>query len=91
VQPEQRNRSQPNSRDHPTTTIGKEKTRGRAACFSKSKIRKEGYGFFGLEAAGEVVVVVVVVAGLVAGFSVVVVAGFLFNAVTTSVVKSKQS
>ena len=50
----------------------------------------DDYGFFGL-AAGDVVVVVVVVAGLVTGFSVVVVAGFLFKAVMMSVVKSAVS
>ena len=43
------------------------------------------YGFFGLVAGA------VVVAGLVAGFSVVEVAGFLFSAVMMSVVKSMLS
>jgi hypothetical protein len=68
------------------TLSGQEKTRGWAACFPTSNF-KEGYGFLGL-VAGEVVVVVVVLAGLVAGFSVVVVTGFLFSAVIMSVVKS---
>jgi hypothetical protein len=64
-------------------------TRTRRVSFHFNSLRKVYGERFGL-AAGEVVVVVVV-AGLVAGFSVVVVAGFLFSAVMISVVKSKLS
>ena len=73
-----------------TRRAGKKKHADGAACFSKSILRKNVYGFLGL-VAGAAVLVVVVLAGLVAGFSVVVVAGFLFSAVITSVVKSMLS
>src|ERR1700719_3583426 len=59
-------------RRHFRRTTGQEKTRGQSACFSASKFLEERYGFFGLVAGAAVEVVV---AGLVAGFSVVVVAG----------------
>jgi uncharacterized membrane protein len=67
----------------------KRKNTRKPACFSRKKKWRIAYGFFGLAAGA--VVVVVVVAGLVAGFSVVVVTGFLFRAVMTSVVKSMPS
>src|ERR1043166_9310756 len=62
---------------------GQEKTRGDAACLPK-KLRSR-YGFFGVVAGAAAGLV----AGFsVAGFSVVVVAGFLLRAVMMSVVKS---
>src|ERR1043166_9885730 len=64
VQPEQRNRSQPNSRDHSHNTYRARKNTRTRRVFFQVKITRERYGFFGLDAAGEVVVVVV--AGLVA-------------------------
>ena len=67
-----------------TENRGKKKHAGLPRVFSP-KILRMRYGFFGLVAGA------VVVAGLVAGFSVVVVAGFLFSAVMMSVVKSMLS
>ena len=70
-----------------TMNGGKKKHAGMPRVFSSKNLGSR-YGFFGVVAGA---VVAVVVAGLVAGFSVVVVTGFLFNAVMMSVVKSMVS